>query len=70
MDDNNSREDGILFQIMKDFMQQVDGHFQLPLLWRNKNMKLPNNIAMITKRLESLKRRLSKDKNLHEKYKL
>ena len=31
-------------------------------------MKLSNNITMVTKRLESSKCRLSKDKYLHEKY--
>ena len=53
---------------MKDSIKIVNGHFQLPLLWRHKNVFLPDNRAMAEKRLESLKRRLSKDESLHKKY--
>jgi len=67
LDESNSREDRISLQIMKDSIKQVDGHFQLPLLWRNQNTKLPNNISMARKRLESLKRRLRNDRNLCER---
>ena len=67
LNEDNSREDKISFQIMKNSIQQIDGHFQLSLLWRSKSPMLPNNTSMAKKRLESLKRRL-KNRALHEKY--
>ena len=39
----NSREDRIACQLMKDSTLLSDDHFQLFLLWRNKDTKLPNN---------------------------
>ena len=68
LDHDNSREDRLALKIMKDSIKIVNGHFQLPLLWRHKNVFLPDNRAMAEKRLESLKRRLSKDESLHKKY--
>ena len=68
LDHDNSREDRLALKIMKDSIKIVSGHFQLPLLWRHKNVFLPDNRAMAEKRLESLKRRFSKDESLHKKY--
>ena len=65
---DHSREDRLAHKIMKDLIKIVNGHFQLPLIWRHKNVFLPDNRAMAEKRLESLKRRLSKDKSLPKKY--
>ena len=53
---------------MKNSIKTVNGHFQLSLLWRRKNVFHSDNRAMAEKRLESLKRRLSKDKLLQKKY--
>ena len=68
LDHDNSREDRLALKIMMDSIKIVNGHFQLPLLWRHKNIFLPDNRAMAEKRLESLKRRLSKNESLHKKY--
>ena len=68
LNEENAREDQISHQLLKDSIQHVDGHFQLPLLWKNRNILLPNNFLMAQKRLKSLKRRLSNDPSLHEKY--
>ena len=68
LDHDNSREDRLALKIMKDSIKIVNCHFQLPLLWRHKNVFLPDNRAMAEKRLESLKRRFSKDESLHKKY--
>lgn len=46
----------------------VDGHYELPLLWKVKNSTLPNNREMALKRLNQLKRRLDNAKDLYEKY--
>ena len=52
---------------MKDSVQLIGGHFQLLLLWRSEDVKLPNNRVQAERRLNSLKRRLIKDKGPHQK---
>ena len=63
-----SREDKITLQMMNDKVKIVNGHLQLPLLWESSTDQLPNNRKVTEMRLMSLKRRLAKDKVLHEKY--
>ena len=48
----------------------VNGHYQLPLLWKNDALKLPPSRDMALKRLDSLKKRLLKNPELREKYSL
>ena len=45
-----------------------DGHYQLPLLWKNASIKLPDSLDMAKWRLESVKRRLEQDDMLKIKY--
>ncbi|PIK46792.1 hypothetical protein BSL78_16343 [Apostichopus japonicus] len=45
-----------------------DGHYEMGLLWKNDNHDMPLEQAMAESRLESLKRRLSSNKDLHAKY--
>ena len=54
--------------MMKDKVKIVNGHFQLPLIWDSSADQLPNNRKVAEMRLMCLKRRLAKDKALHEKY--
>ena len=68
LDVPSSCEDLEAYELMKDSVQLIDGHFQLPLLWRSEDVKLPNNRVQAERRLNSLKRRLNKDKGLHQKY--
>ena len=65
-----SLEDPIAYDIMTRHLKYVDGHFQLPLLWKNDAVKLPASRDMALKRLECLKKRLIKNSGLHEKYSL
>ena len=65
---DNSREDRLALEIMNKSVQLVNGHFQLPSLWRDKRALLPNSRAVSERRLESLKRRLSRDAQLHLRY--
>ena len=44
-------------------------HYQIPLPFRDENVQLPDNLEMARWRLESLKRKLSGDKRLHQDYK-
>ena len=53
---------------MRRKLQYRDGHYQLPLLWRNDAVKLPQSRSVALKRLDSLKRRLKKDLTLHSRY--
>ena len=64
---DNSREDRVAHEILKN-AEIVKGHFQVPLLWRNSNAKLPNNRMMAQTRLQSLKRRLDHNNELKQKY--
>ena len=68
LDCASSREDRVAFELMKNSVKLVDGHFQLPLLWRKKGTSLPNNRIVAENRLESLRRRLEKDSWLHQHY--
>ena len=67
-DRQNSREDRISFQIMEDEIKLVDGHYQLPLLWRSKETRLLNNRSMAENWLQSLRRTLSKSESMHKRY--
>ena len=63
-----SREDVMAYDFMKRNIEFVDGHYQMPLPWKNNAVKLPESRAMATRRLQHLKRRLEKNLHLHKKY--
>ena len=44
------------------------GHYVLPIPFKNPALKLPDNQQMTEKRLSSLRRKLSKNQDLHQKY--
>ncbi|XP_064621732.1 uncharacterized protein LOC135484315 [Lineus longissimus] len=45
-----------------------DGHYTLPIPFKQRPPNLPDNYSMAKKRLESLGRRFQKDATLHERY--
>ena len=49
-------------------LQYVDGHYQLPLLWKNDMTVLPESNAMALKRLQCLKQRFLKNPDIHQLY--
>nr|CAB3263160.1 uncharacterized protein LOC104265735 [Phallusia mammillata] len=63
-----SREDRSALEIMKRDVLHVDGHYQLPLLWKGNQTQLPPNRVLAERRLRSLERRLKKDEKLRERY--
>ena len=64
-----SKEDRIAHSLMQSSILVTKGHYQLPLLWKEAYMKqLPNNLVLAQRRLACLKKRLSKDSELHAKY--
>ena len=48
-------------------LRYVNGHYQLPLLWKNDAVGLPPSQDMALKRLDSLRKRLLKNPVLQEK---
>ena len=63
-----SMEDPIAFEIMSRQMQYVNGHYELPFLWKNSAAILPGSYSMAVRHLQSPKRRLMKDPDLHRRY--
>ena len=49
-----SLEDQRSCKIMKESCRIVDGHYELPLLWRSLDQDLPNNKWIALRRLKSL----------------
>ena len=64
-----SIDDKQALEMMNQSVTKVDGRFQIGLLWKNKNVKLPNNYIMAEKRLMHLKRKFVNDPELFDKYK-
>ena len=63
-----SLQDPIAYDVMTRKLRYEDGHYELPLLWRNDAERLPDSQEMAFRRLESLKKRLQKDNALRQKY--
>ena len=65
LDIPNSSEDRKALDTMTSSITCIeDGHYQLALLWKDKDLSLPYNKVMAEQRLVSLKQRLTKDLNL------
>lgn len=64
-----SREDDEATAKLDDATVLVDGHYQVPMLWKNEEIELPNNIGMAHKRFQFLRGRLRRDPALYAKYK-
>ena len=58
-----SIEDKRALKILEDTTRVVDGHYEVGLLWKEDQPQLPNNRAMAERRLELLRRRLTKPGN-------
>ena len=54
--------------MMEETVSLENGHYEVGMLWKDEDVKLPNNRHMALKRLEYLKSRLQKDETLHQKY--
>ena len=61
-------EDSIAYDVMVRNLTYKNGHYQLPLLWRNDAEKLPDSRMMALQRLKGLKRRLQNNEDLKTKY--
>ena len=63
-----SVEDNKALTKIRESLQRRDGHFQVRLPWREDPPYLRNNKVMAEQRLDLLRKRLTKDRDLHEKY--
>jgi len=59
-----SVEDELFLDLMEELTKKVDGYYQLPLPWKDTDIRHPFNRSMALKRLHSLKRKLERDASL------
>ena len=63
-----SREDVLAYDLMTNSVRLVNGHFELPLLWKNDAKLMPDSFVTAKKRLIGIKGRLQRDHLLKQKY--
>ena len=63
-----SAEDVVAYDCMNSNIAFKDGHFELPLLWKDVSVEFPESISMARKRLDAVKRRFLRDNGLKEMY--
>lgn len=63
-----SVEDTIWMKRVESSIQMDEGHYSVPLPFRNPCEKMPNNLSMARSRLEGLRKRLRKNQTLAEDY--
>ena len=63
-----SIEDLQSIKILEKGIKEVNCHYEVPMLWKSGDKKLPNNRLQAERRFTSLTHRLSKDLDLREKY--
>jgi len=64
----HSVEDAKFLKIMQDGMRKVDGHFEMPLPFRNPNDLPANNKVVAAQRLKSIAKRFDKDAEFRKLY--
>ena len=63
-----SREDVLAYDLMTKSVRLVNGHFELPLLWKNDAKLMTDSFVTAKKHLIGIKRRLQRDHVLKQKY--
>ena len=63
-----SVEDQEALKRMENLVRVVDSRYEAGMLWKSVTPWLPNNRQMAEARLQSLKRKLRRDKTFHRKY--
>ena len=69
LDGPNSKEDRDAYEVMRNSVQLMNGHYQLPLFWKLNAVCLPNNLSLAQRRLCYLRKRLLKNEILYDEYK-
>ena len=67
--DNLSKNDKRLLELMEREAVKIDGHYQLPLPLKDKELASPNNRMAAMKRMQSLKKRFKRDERFYSQYK-
>ena len=67
--DNLSKKDRRFLEVMEREAVRIDGHYQLPLPLKNKELMLSNNRMTIRKYMQSLKKRFERDEQFYSQYK-
>ena len=63
-----SANDKKALKIFEESAKLYDGHYVLAILWKNPQPCLPNNRSVAESRLTYLRRKLSRNCDLHTKY--
>ena len=58
-----------MMKFLSERTRQVDGHYEVPLLWKNQNIQLPDNRVVAIHRLGLLKKRLQRDSEFGRAFK-
>ena len=70
--DNDTRrsvEDGRVTKFLNERTRKVDGRYEVPLIWCNACVNLPDNFVAAAPRLEFLEKKLIPDPELAANYK-
>lgn len=68
-DVQRSVKDGKVLKFLSERTQEVEGRYEVPLLWKDENIQLPDNRVVAIHRLGLLEKRLQRDPELGEAYK-
>ncbi len=63
-----SQEDQKAYNIMKETSKMNEGHYEISLPWRKETPYLPDNKSITQQRLNVLKKKLTRDLELFQKY--
>ena len=68
-DVQRSVEDEKVLKFLSERTQEVEGHYEVSLPWKDENIQLPDNRVVAIHRLGLLEKRLQRDPELGEAYK-
>ena len=68
-DVQRSVEDEKVLKFLSERAPEVEGHYEVPLLWKDQNNQLPDNRVVAIHRPRLLEKRLQRDTELDEAYK-
>ena len=63
-----SQDDLHFLEIVENHSKFIDGHYHIPLPFRNKNISFPNNLSLAMRRLNSLKKKFESSSVFHSDY--
>jgi hypothetical protein len=67
-DKSFSIQDQKALEVLEANTRFSNGHYEVPMLWKNENVKMPFNRDMANKRFQTLSKRFEKDNDFQSKY--